>query len=145
MKYLDSSTFLPVSGRTKTLRSRFKVSVANHSNSESHKTNDQSKTQVLLEILSNKNYVLKQNCFFQSVLNTRYWNTIYILFISYLAAPELILDHCRGGSLTNSMLITTFDTYLTQRSSGALQQGSVPKPGKQYHIFILSPEYRILV
>ena len=31
-----------------------------------------------------------------------------------------ILGHCRGGSLTNQILIAAFDTNLTLMSSGAL-------------------------
>ena len=44
---------------------------------------------------------------------------IYLFFISYLAAPRPTFGYFQGGSITNSMLITAFDTYLIPRSPGA--------------------------
>ena len=41
------------------------------------------------------------------------------LFIGYLAAPRPTLEHCRGGSVTNPMLIAAFVTSLTRRPPGA--------------------------
>ena len=92
-KDLDSSTFLPVNGRTKTLNGRFKVSVANHSNSESRKTNSQSKSQVLLEKPFKQN-VLKQKCLFQSVLmlvlehNINFLSDTWLLHNQFWATVE---------------------------------------------------------
>ena len=37
-------------------------------------------------------------------------------FYLLLGCPRPNLGHCQGGSLTNPMLITAFDTYTTQRS-----------------------------
>ena len=44
---------------------------------------------------------------------------IYLFFISYLAAPRPTFGYFQGGSITNSMLITAFDTYLIPRLPGA--------------------------
>ena len=54
---------------------------------------------------------------------------IFFFFNCYLAVPRPTLGHSQGDSLTNSMLITAFCTYSTQRSLGASQWGWVPKPG----------------
>ena len=45
-----------------------------------------------------------------------------LFLTSYLAAPWSIFGQCQGGSFTNLILITAFDTYLTQSliSPGAL-------------------------
>ena len=45
---------------------------------------------------------------------------VAIFFNCYLAVPRPTLGHCRGGSLTNPMLITAFPTILTGRSAGVL-------------------------
>ena len=39
---------------------------------------------------------------------------LFPYFIFYLAAPRPTLGHCGGGSLTNPILITAFDTNATQ-------------------------------
>ena len=52
-----------------------------------------------------------------------------IFFIYYFTAPWSTLGHCWEGSLTNSMLITVFDTYLNRRSARVWQRGWIPKSG----------------
>ena len=44
-------------------------------------------------------------------------NNLSPIYISYLAATWPPLGHCRVGSFSNPILITAFDTYLTNRSS----------------------------
>ena len=36
---------------------------------------------------------------------------MFIMFNCYLAAPWPTLGHCQGGSLTNPILITAFESY----------------------------------
>ena len=43
---------------------------------------------------------------------------VCVFFNCCLATPRSTLWHCQGGSLTNLMLISTFEGYLTQRSLG---------------------------
>ena len=45
----------------------------------------------------------------------------------YLVAPRPTLGHCRGGSLINLMLITTFLTYFDPKISRSLVTRLGPK------------------
>ena len=55
----------------------------------------------------------------------RFMKDIILFFNCCMATQQPTLGHCWGSSLANSMLITAFATYLTQRSLGVLLQGCV--------------------
>ena len=55
---------------------------------------------------------LENTCIAQNICG-RFLCLNIIFFICYLATPRPTLRHCGGRNLTNSMLITTFDTYST--------------------------------
>ena len=62
-------------------------------------------------------------------IETLFQRLEYISFlICYLAALRPTLDHSTGDSLTQPILIATFNLYLTRRSLGASWRGWVPKP-----------------
>ena len=60
----------------------------------------------------------------QQILKYNILQTLLLMYIRkffycYLAAPRPTLGHCRGGSLTNLMLITAFYSCSIQSSPGA--------------------------
>ena len=61
-------------------------------------------------------------CFRHNINNIRVSESacvcVCVFFNCCLATPRSTLWHCQGGSLTNLMLISTFEGYLTQRSLG---------------------------
>ena len=60
-------------------------------------------------------------------------------FNCYLAAPRPTLGHCRGGSLTNQMLITVFDSWFEPKVTVGFitRVGPKGRPSVYIDFFIL--------